>query len=93
MKDYLKRYYKECILIFFYIAVAVAAYVCWFDSLWHLWYIDLLTAATIVVIGGTIGFLYVKSIEKEESHKEQKKEENPQIEATELEECKEKEEV
>ena len=96
MKDFLRRFYKEVILIFFYIAIAVAAYVCWFDSLWHLWYVDLVTAISIVVVGATVGFLYIKSIEKEESQKKEKEEKNSteeKIEASELEEFKEKDEV
>ena len=92
MKSFLRRYYKEVILIFFYIAIAVAAYICWFDSLWHLWYVDLITAIVIVVIGGTIGFLYIKGIEKdEEKKKNEPKEETkePEIEAVELKEANE----
>lgn len=92
MKSFLRRYYKEVILIFFYIAIAVAAYICWFDSMWHLWYVDLITAVVIVVIGGTIGFLYIKGIEKdEEKKKNEPKEETkePEIEAVELKEVNE----
>lgn len=73
MKDFLKRYFKELILIFFYIAIAVAAYVCWFDSLWHLWYVDLVTSLAIVAIGITVGFIYISSLEKEKKTKEEEK--------------------
>ena len=73
MKDFLKRYFKELILIFFYIAIAVAAYVCWFDSLWHLWYVDLVTSLVIVAIGITVGFIYISSLEKEKKTKEEEK--------------------
>ena len=92
MKSFLRRYYKEVILIFFYIAIAVAAYICWFDAMWHLWYVDLITALVIVVVGVTIGFLYIKGIEKDEEKKKvEPKEENkePEIEAVELKEVNE----
>ena len=74
MADFVKKYYKELILIVVYIAIACAAYICWFDSLWHLWYVDVITALAIIVIGGAIGYFYIKSIEKEEKKEEVRKE-------------------
>ena len=70
MHDFLKRYYKELILIFVYIAIGCAAYICWFDSLWHLWYVDVLTAITIVAIGCCIGYFYIKNLEKNDKKEE-----------------------
>ena len=72
MKDFLKRYYKELILIFFYIAIACAAYICGFDSMWHLWYVDLVTGLAILALGVTVGFIYISSLEKENKKKEEK---------------------
>ncbi|MCR5231139.1 MAG: hypothetical protein K6B64_00660 [Acholeplasmatales bacterium] len=70
MKDYLKRYYKEVILVIFYIAIACAAYICWFETLWHLWYVDMITGLAIIFLGGTVGFLYIRSLEKARLEKE-----------------------
>ncbi len=69
MKYFLKSYYKELILIFFYIAIACGAYICWFDSLWHLWYVDLVTGLAIASIGIVVGFIYISSLEKEKKAK------------------------
>lgn len=74
MADFVKKYYKELILIVVYIAIACAAYICWFDSLWHLWYVDVITALAIIVIGAAIGYFYIKSIENEEKKEEVRKE-------------------
>ena len=85
MKDFLKRYYKELILIFFYIAIACAAYICWFDSLWHLWYVDLITGVVILAVGAIVGFIYIESIErarkKEEKVTEEANKEDNNLEA------------
>lgn len=81
MKDYLKRYYKEIILVVFYIAIACAAYICWFETLWHLWYVDMITGLAIVFIGLTIGFLYIRSLEKAKN--EEVKQETPKEEVKE----------
>ena len=61
MIDFIKKYYLNILLVVFYTAIAMTVYIIWFDSMWHLWYIDLITGIVIFAIGCVLGFFYVKS--------------------------------
>lgn len=64
MKEFIKREYKNLILVFAYIVIANLAYIIWFQDLWGLWYIDLITAIVITALGVLLGYFYIKSEEK-----------------------------
>lgn len=61
MIDFIKKYYLNILLVVFYTAIAMTVYIIWFDSLWHLWYIDFITGIVILGIGCVLGYFYVKS--------------------------------
>jgi len=89
MKEFIKKYYKDLLLVVGYTGVAMAVYIVWFESMWHLWYVDLITAILILGLGALIGYFYLKSIinkdskenVKEESQEETNKEAEEVIEA------------
>lgn len=66
LKDLIKKQYKNLILIAAYIIAAALVYGIWFNSIWHLWYINLITIVVIVAIGCLIGYFYLKSEMKKE---------------------------
>lgn len=70
--DYIKNNYKNIILVLAYIIIACAVYVVWFNSMWHLWYVNMITIIVIISIGITIGYLYIKSDNKAKKIKEEK---------------------
>ncbi|RIA78118.1 hypothetical protein EI71_00430 [Anaeroplasma bactoclasticum] len=72
MKMLLKNHWKELAIVFVYILVACLAYGVWFNSLWHKWYINLITILVIIAIGVVIGFFYIKGMDKEKAKEEQK---------------------
>lgn len=78
MKKSFEKHWKDLLLICAYIATAVAVYTVWFQSMWHLWYVTLLTACLICVVGVLIGAYYIKEKDKEEA----KKNEEVKIEET-----------
>lgn len=61
MKALFKSQYKNIILVPVYILIASIVYGIWFHSLWGLWYVTLITILTIIIIGVTIGYFYIKS--------------------------------
>ena len=79
----IKNNLKNFLLVIAYIIISVAVYVVWFDSLWHLWYVDVITGVVIVALGIVIGYFYLKGeednknkkIEAKEDKKEEVKEE------------------
>lgn len=78
MKEFIKKYYKDLLLVIAYTGVALAVYIVWFESMWHLWYVDLITAIVILGIGAVIGYFYMKSVINNDSNevvKEEPKEE------------------
>ncbi len=78
MKEFIKKYYKDLLLVIAYTGVALAVYIVWFESLWHLWYVDLITAIVILGVGVVIGYFYMKSVINKDSNevvKEELKEE------------------
>ena len=73
MKMLLKNHWKELAIVFVYILVACLAYGVWFNSLWHKWYINLITIIVIIAIGVVIGFFYIKGMDKEKAKEEENK--------------------
>ena len=73
MKKLLKNHWKELAIVFVYILVACLAYGVWFNSLWHKWYINLITIIVIIAIGVVIGFFYIKGMDKEKAKEEENK--------------------
>lgn len=75
LKDLIKKQYKNLILIAAYIIAASLVYGIWFNSIWHLWYINLITVFVIVAVGCVIGYFYLKSeIKKQEQLEAENKE-------------------
>ena len=87
LKDLIKKQYKNLILIAAYIIAAALVYSIWFNSIWHLWYINLITVFVIVTAGCVIGYFYLKSeIKKQEQLEAEKTEvvDNNTVESTEV---------
>jgi len=61
MKELWKNEKKNILLVVAYTLVAMTVYCVWFHSLWHLWYVTLLTGLLIIIIGAVCGYFYVKS--------------------------------
>jgi len=78
MFNFVKKFYSNLLLVLIYTAIAMTVYIVWFDSMWHLWYIDMITGIVILAIGGVLGYFYIKSEmnkdEKKPEVKEEKKE-------------------
>lgn len=78
MFNFVKKFYSNLLLVLIYTAIAMTVYIVWFDSMWHLWYIDMITGIVILAIGGVLGYFYIKSEmnkdEKKPEFKEEKKE-------------------
>lgn len=70
MKDIIKSNYKDILLVIGYIIVAEMIYVVLANYLWGKWYINLIVAIIILVIGIVIGIFYVKSVINEKKNKE-----------------------
>ena len=64
MKEFVKRQYKNLILVAVYLILANLIYIIWFNDLWHLWYVDLITGLVITGLGGYIGYRYLMSEDK-----------------------------
>lgn len=73
MKKLIENHWKELAIVFVYILVACLAYGVWFNSLWHKWYINLITILVIIAIGVVIGFFYIKGMDKEKAKEEENK--------------------
>ena len=52
-------------------------YVTWFESLWHLWFVDVIAALLILSGGIVIGYFYLKGIVKEENKDNNQSESKP----------------
>lgn len=72
MKKLFKNHWKELAIVCVYVIVASLAYGVWFHSLWHKWYIDLITCVVILAIGVVIGYFYITGMDKEKANKESK---------------------
>lgn len=74
MKEIIKKYYTIMLLAIVYTTVAITVYIVWFDSMWHLWYVNVIAGLLIFALGLAISYLYIKGkIEKEK--KEETKDE------------------
>lgn len=78
MKEILKKQYKNVILVIGYIAATMAVYVVLVHNLCgYKWYLDLITAFGVLVLGLICGYFYIKAEYKSMIEKENKlKEEN-----------------
>lgn len=63
-KEFFKRQYKNLILVAIYLIMANVVYIVWFNDLWHLWYVDVITFLVITALGLFIGYKYILSEEK-----------------------------
>lgn len=63
-KEFFKRQYKNLILVAMYLIMANVVYIVWFNDLWHLWYVDVITFLAITALGLFIGYKYILSEEK-----------------------------
>lgn len=79
IKDLIKKQWKNLTVVFFYILFASLVYGIWFDSLWHLWYIDFITVLVIVIIGCIIGYFYIKSELKHDDASKKVEEKNNEV--------------
>ena len=60
MSKIIKKYWAICGLTLAYTCIADVVYIIWFNSLWHLWFINVITGICITAIGFTIGYIYLK---------------------------------
>ena len=60
MKEYIKNNYKYLIAAIGYIVVATFVYGVLADSLWHKWFLTLITCFVVVLIGFTVAYFYIK---------------------------------
>ena len=80
MKKLFTDHWKELSIVFVYIVVASLVYVVWFNSLWGLWYVNLITVLAIIAIGVVIGLFYIRGKIKEEKPMEKIEENNKTVE-------------
>lgn len=55
------KQYKNIILAICYTIIACCVYCVWVESLWHLWYVDMLVGLLVVALGCVIGYFFIKS--------------------------------
>ena len=79
MKDIVKKYWKILLLAFAYTFIAITIYVMWFNSLWKLWFVDVIAAVVITTIGIVMTYFYIKSklIKDKEAEELLKHEDDP----------------
>ena len=74
MKEFIKKYYTILLLAIIYTTVAITVYIIWFNSMWHLWFVNVIAGILIFGLGVVITYLYIKAkIDKEK--KEEAKDE------------------
>ncbi len=62
--EYIKKNWKNLLLVLIYIVIASLVYIFWFDSMWHLWFINLIAVIVIIIVGVIIGYFYIKGENK-----------------------------
>ena len=82
MKEMFKRQYKKALLALVYIIMALLVYNIWFDAMWHLWYVNVITSIVIVALGVVIGYFWIKA-EDEKTLKESQSKTEEKTEAQE----------
>ena len=76
MKDFIKNNYKYLLGAIGYIVVATIVYGVFADSLWHKWFLTLITCVVVVLLGLVIAYFYIKEIKNEKIKKEEEKKNN-----------------
>ena len=74
MIDFIKKHFTKLLLVVVYTTLALVIYIVWFNSLWHLWYVDVITGVVILGLGIFLGYDYIKGEIKEEQEKLKKEE-------------------
>ena len=77
MIDFIKKHFTKLLLVVVYTTLALVIYIVWFNSLWHLWYVDVITGVVILGLGIFLGYDYIKGEIKEEQEKLKKEEAKP----------------
>ena len=77
MIDFIKKHFTKLLLVVVYTTLALVIYIVWFNSLWHLWYVDVITGVVILGLGIFLGYDYIKGEIKEEQEKLKKEEGKP----------------
>ena len=85
MIDFIKKHFTKLLLVVVYTTLALVIYIVWFNSLWHLWYVDVITGVVILGLGIFLGYDYIKGEIKEEQEKLKKEEAKPIEEKTTIE--------
>ncbi len=80
MKEFIKKYYKNLILVIIYLVLANLVYVILANEIWHRWYLDIIVGLVVSGFGIYLGFLYIRSEIRAEEKKN--KEANEQKLAT-----------
>lgn len=65
MLEIIKKYRYNISIVFAYTLIADLVYGVWSYSLWQSWYISLIIVIVITIIGGVVGWFWIKSIDKE----------------------------
>ena len=80
LENFVKKYFKHILMVAIYTILFLIIYIVWFESLWHLWYVDVITAIVILGLGITIGYFYLKGVVKETEEKEKLEAQNETVE-------------
>ena len=73
MKDFIKKYYKNLILVLVYLVLGNLVYIILANEIWHKWYLDLIVGIVVTAFGIYLGYLYLRSEIRAEKKKEEKK--------------------
>lgn len=74
MKEIFKKYYLNILLVLAYIIAGCVVYGVWFNAIWNLWYVTLITIILIIGIGSLIGYFYIKGLIKKNENSIEKQE-------------------
>ncbi len=75
----IKKEYKASLLVLAYIAMAELVYITLMVNVVGKWYLTVLVALAIIIVGVIIGFFYIKSEYNKHLELENKKEETAQV--------------
>ena len=75
----IKKEYKASLLVLAYIAMAELVYITLMVNVVGKWYLTVLVAFPIIIVGVIIGFFYIKSEYNKHLELENKKEETAQV--------------
>ena len=75
----IKKEYKASLLVLAYIAMAELVYITLMVNVVGKWYLTVLVALAIIIVGAIIGFFYIKSEYNKHLELENKKEETTQV--------------